>query len=137
MKEICYLSKADVWALAASWLCAFLVPPAGLVRINEGFYCGIVKSLEKRCRPQSISKPLYNLLILMLVWDPNNWPSVKEALQYTAWEPMQRWEQEKDNRTRREIEEVIQGPPNRAKRIRLLSPKENYILRLTTKESIL
>ncbi|KAH8743540.1 kinase-like domain-containing protein [Diaporthe sp. PMI_573] len=124
-KETCYSSKADVWALAASWLRAFLVPPAGLVRVNEGFHRGIVRSLEERCRLRSISEPLRDLLVSMLAWDPNDRPSVEEALQHAAWEPVRRWDQEKDDRRSREREEVIRGPPNGAKKVRLLSPEKD------------
>lgn len=124
-KETCYSSKADVWALAASWLHAFLIPPAGLVRVNEGFYRGIVKSLEERCRLRSISEPLRDLLLSMLAWDPNDRPSAEEALQHTAWEPVRRWEQERDDRRRREREEVVRGPADGAKKVRLLSPEKD------------
>ncbi|KAF3768447.1 hypothetical protein M406DRAFT_336913 [Cryphonectria parasitica EP155] len=110
-KETCYSSKADVWALAASWLRAFLIPPADLWR--KGAAYSVYTSLYIAC------------YLSMLAWEPDNRPSAEEALQHTAWEPLRRREQQRDDcRRRQREEEVMRGPADGAKKVRLLSPEK-------------
>ncbi|KAH8165107.1 hypothetical protein CIB48_g3129 [Xylaria polymorpha] len=121
-EEAPYSSKVDVWALAASWLRCFLVPPAGIVKVSEGIHRAIVKALEERCRLQVISEHLRNLLLSMLAWDPRDRPSVEDLLIHTAWEPLRRRGQEMDDRRRRDREEKMTTPADGVKKVRVLSP---------------
>lgn len=85
----CYSAKADIWALAASWLRAILIPPAGISRVSPGIYRNIVRALQER-RGRSVLEPLCDLLLSMMAWDPNERPTAEQALRHVAWEPLRR-----------------------------------------------
>ncbi|KAF3763531.1 hypothetical protein M406DRAFT_332019 [Cryphonectria parasitica EP155] len=122
--------KADVWALAVSWIYAFRadytpqqpgtldddpLQPAKVDRRPEhGLLCGVVKQILLEDR---ITQPFCHLLLSMLSWDSAARPSAAEALCHLAWEPL---------RIRKELEreDRIRTPSEGAKKVRLLSPED-------------
>lgn len=121
-EEDCYSSKADIWALAASWLRAFVVPPAGITKVSAGIHRVMIRTLAEQRRLGKISDPLHDLLSSMLAWNPEDRPSVEQALCHVVWEPLQVLKQQKDAHQRRR-RETIRG--DSTKKVRALSPERS------------
>ncbi|KAL7919510.1 hypothetical protein ACQKWADRAFT_300972 [Trichoderma austrokoningii] len=67
--------KLDVWAMAASWLYAFLRPPSEFrVEITDD-YEYIQQQLDVLGKDIPLPEPLINLLREMLAWDPQDRPT--------------------------------------------------------------
>lgn len=109
-------AKLDIWALAASWLFAFLCPPEGL-KINEWSYKTLQGSLDAQTKKGNINEPLAKLLHKMLAFEPQERPSAADALADEAWKPIK----EKNSRKRKRAE-MTNGNSD-GKRVRLLSPE--------------
>lgn len=113
--------KADIWALAASWLEAFAAVPNNIA-INAKSFRQILKTLDTLHQKGKITKPFHRLLLRMLAWNPEDRPTTAEALSHVAWAPVRREMELQEDHNRREREDRIQGPDNGAKKVRVLSP---------------
>lgn len=80
-------AKLDVWALAASWLYRCLNAPPDLM-VTQRSHASIQETLRRRNESGDIKGPLYRLFRRMLAWEPNDRPSVNEALEDEAWRPI-------------------------------------------------
>ncbi|KAH6606231.1 hypothetical protein Trco_005384 [Trichoderma cornu-damae] len=120
-KEALDRTKLDIWALGASWLFAFTVPPKN-TKMREQVYRGLQKTLDCYTDKGSITKPLAKLLRQMLAWEPHDRPSVTEALASDAWQTIKDEKQEEEDRRKRKRIEMIQGGNSGEKRVRVLSP---------------
>lgn len=116
-------SKTDIWALAASWLPAFVVVPSK-VRINQRTYRVMVKTVEDQHEKRKISAAFRTLLLQMLAWDPNDRPTAEEALAHDAWTPLLMERELRGERVRRERNRRIQDARlGGVKKVRILSPE--------------
>lgn len=113
--------KADVWALAASWLQAFAAIPSN-VATDARSYQRILKTLDALRSSGKITDTFQNLLLWMLAWSPEDRPSVAEAMSHEVWGPVIRRMESRKEISRRQREEMIQGPGDEAKKVRILSP---------------
>lgn len=120
-------TKVDIWALAASWLFAYIDPPDN-VRITEHDF-GICQSLDDLLKRDVISEPLFHLFRRMLSWKPEERPSAKKALADKAWESIREQVRAKsDKKKRRRVQEIQQhqskvGEP---KKVKVVSPNNDY-----------
>jgi serine/threonine protein kinase len=80
-------AKLDVWALTASWLYRCLNAPPDLM-VTQRSHASIQETLRRRNESGDIKGPLYCLFRRMLAWEPNDRPSVNEALEDEAWRPI-------------------------------------------------
>ncbi|KAK4169449.1 putative serine threonine protein kinase [Cladorrhinum sp. PSN259] len=119
-------AKTDIWALAASWLPAFVIVPSD-VRINKRTYRVMIKTVEDQHRKGKISTAFRNLLLKMLAWDPKDRPSAEEALDHDAWAPFLMERELRGERVRRDRNKRIQdaklGAVGGIKKVRVLSPE--------------
>ncbi|EHK23016.1 uncharacterized protein TRIVIDRAFT_230726 [Trichoderma virens Gv29-8] len=112
-------TKLDIWALAASWLWSFAVPPNNL-KIRKHTHESLMVMLDKMTKRGSIKKPLDRLLRQMLAFEPQDRPNATDALADEIWRPLRDEKQaEEDNRKRRRTE-MMNG--DGGKRVRVLSP---------------
>ncbi|KAM0261708.1 hypothetical protein ACHAQJ_002160 [Trichoderma viride] len=116
-------TKADIWALAASWLYAFATPP-DRIKITKGTYHTLCITLDAQNKNGSINDPLVALFRRMLAWEPKDRPSAREALASEVWEPVLEQERAiKDNKKRNRMElKRPQVDSRNNKRVRVLSP---------------
>ncbi|KAL7921793.1 kinase-like domain-containing protein [Trichoderma austrokoningii] len=115
-------TKADIWALAASWLLAFLRPPKNTT-INEDSYRTLQKSLDDQVERKKMSESLAELLRRMLAWDPQSRPSAQAALADKVWEPIVARMTEAEGDRKRKRKEKMKVPDGIDKRVRVLSPE--------------
>ncbi|KAK3996020.1 putative serine threonine protein kinase [Cladorrhinum sp. PSN332] len=119
-------SKTDIWALAASWLPAFVVVPSN-VRINQRTYRVMMKTVDDQHEKGKISGAFRNLLLKMLAWEPAERPTAEEALAHDAWAPFLMERELRGERVRRERNKRIQdaklGAVGGIKKVRVLSPE--------------
>lgn len=117
-----FTDKADVWALAASWMhalfradsdCDALLP----AKVDDKSGHELLLRLVKQMRSEgSITRPFCDLVLSMLSWDATARPSVSEALCHAAWESLL-------NRRQLDREDRMRVPQGMAKKVRLLSPE--------------
>ncbi|KAL7961722.1 hypothetical protein V8C34DRAFT_327103 [Trichoderma compactum] len=114
-------AKADIWALAASWLMTFQNSHNHFKRSKQP-YQKVKKTLDKLGQSKSSPPPLFmNLLRQMLALEPQKRPSATEALEDIAWEPTLRQKEEIENgKKRKRVEEPQQS--NRRVTFKRLSP---------------
>ncbi|KAL7940514.1 kinase-like domain-containing protein [Trichoderma barbatum] len=113
-------TKLDIWAMASSWLYAFAKPPNREIATKDTH-----KWLQGQLDRISKLKPLTNLLRKMLAWEPQDRPTVAEALASDAWQFVRTEKQKVEDKKKRKREAKMQS--DGAKRVRVLSPgKENY-----------
>ncbi|UKZ58334.1 hypothetical protein TrVGV298_012202 [Trichoderma virens] len=117
-------AKADVWALAASWLFAFVRPP-GSIKITPVSYQALQKTLDSQTKKGFINEPFAALLRQMLAWEPRDRPSAAELLADTIWESVLAHTRSVEDTKKRKRMENIQHSPNQTRRVRLLSPDVN------------
>ncbi|KAK1252831.1 hypothetical protein MKX08_004018 [Trichoderma sp. CBMAI-0020] len=91
--------KADVWALAASWLFAFLKVPESVQMDSEAYHTLRI-SVQEQVSKGSIQEPFVGLLRQMLAWAPQDRPSIVEALEHEVWQPF------KEDRKRKRLEGI-------------------------------
>ncbi|EHK43253.1 hypothetical protein TRIATDRAFT_285878 [Trichoderma atroviride IMI 206040] len=91
--------KADVWALAASWLFAFIRVPEN-VQMDHQAYRILRLSVESQASKGNIQEPFLGLLHQMLAWTPQDRPSIVEVLEHEVWQPF------KEDRKRKRLEGV-------------------------------
>ncbi|KAK4231492.1 putative serine threonine protein kinase [Podospora fimiseda] len=119
-------TKMDIWALAASWLPAFVVVPSN-VKINQRTYRVMIKTVEDQHQKAKITGAFRNLLLKMLAWDPEERPTGEEALAHDAWAPFLMQKELHGERMRRERNKRIQdaklGAIEGVKKVRVLSPE--------------
>lgn len=120
-------TKVDIWALAASWLFAFLRPPKGTT-ITKDTYRILQSSLDEQVKQKFISEPLAELLRRMLAWDPKNRSSARAALIDKVWEPIVAQMKEAEGDRKRKRKEKMQVPDGADKRVRVLSPDSDEYL---------
>ena len=125
-----YTTKADIWAIAASWLTAF-VHVVKDKAIDKRSYRALLKTLDAEHEKGKITGPFRSLLLRMLAWDPDDRPSVEDALAHEAWAPVKRRIELQENHDRRDREDRIRGPDNGVKKVRLLSPEAEPASRKT------
>ncbi|KUI66995.1 hypothetical protein VM1G_02473 [Cytospora mali] len=107
-EEIPYTNKADIWALAVSWLYAFK-RPSDVAEIEAS---AIVRAVQDIVLPDDLLS-LRGLWLQMLVPDPAGRSSVQEALAHEVWQKA------KGTKGEDETREPVGG----VKRVRLLSPE--------------
>ncbi|KAL7938178.1 hypothetical protein V8C35DRAFT_291131 [Trichoderma chlorosporum] len=90
-------AKADIWALAVSWLYALLDLPQN-ASIMEGLHHRLLTALGER-----IESSLMALIRQMLAWEPHNRPSAADALEHEAWVPFLKMGQAIDNNGKRKL----------------------------------
>ncbi|KAM0256148.1 hypothetical protein ACHAQJ_005125 [Trichoderma viride] len=118
-------TKLDIWALAASWLYAFLRPPSNFKVVTEHNHLQMQRQIDFRIKQISLSERFATLLRQMLAWEPQHRPSVVEALASDAWQPVWTEKQKKEDRKRRKRKAKMQS--DGVKRVRVLSPDtEDY-----------
>lgn len=115
-------TEADVWALAASWLCAFIQVPSN-IKITKTSYKTLCRSIDLQFKEGYIEEPLLALLLRMLAWEPRDRPSVQEALEDEAWESISVQKLAKLETERADIKrKLVEHHPENTKRARILSP---------------
>ncbi|KAL7931385.1 kinase-like domain-containing protein [Trichoderma chlorosporum] len=114
-------TKADVWALAASWLFAFVRPPSG-IKITEASYQVLHKTLSAQTENGLMKEPFAALIRKMLAWEPDDRPSATELLADISWESVLAHAQLIEDNKKRKRMEKMQLSPNQPRRVRLLSP---------------
>ncbi|KAK4190623.1 putative serine threonine protein kinase [Podospora australis] len=116
-----YDEKADVWALAASWLPAYVrIPPN--IKVDERTYRTMLKTIEDQYKKRKIKSTFRSLLLRMLAWGPEDRPTVAEALVHEAWAPVHEKRVQQEKQLRQEREDRIQRPEAGVKKVRILSP---------------
>ncbi|KAL7941248.1 kinase-like domain-containing protein [Trichoderma barbatum] len=116
-------TKADVWALAASWLFAFVQPPNN-IKITKASYQALRKTLESQTEKGLIRKSFATLLRQMLAWEPHDRPSAAELLIDEAWESVLIYAHSiEENKKRKQIEKMQHS--SQVRKVRLLSPSIN------------
>ncbi|KAL7934658.1 kinase-like domain-containing protein [Trichoderma chlorosporum] len=111
-------AKADVWALAASWLHAFVRPPENVCMDSETHrILGI--TIDAESRKGFIQQPLASLLHQMLAFRPQDRPSVVKVLEHELWQPFR----EDRKRKRQERIQAHSDESRKAKKVEVLSPE--------------
>ncbi|PKK50011.1 hypothetical protein CI102_7193 [Trichoderma harzianum] len=114
-------TKLDIWALAASWLFAFTVPPKNM-KITKQSFGGLKMTLDTQSKKGLIKEPLVKLLRQMLAWEPQDRPSAADALADEVWHPIRdKMQQEEDSRKRKRLD-MMKSVDGGDKRVRVLSP---------------
>ncbi|KAL6691243.1 kinase-like domain-containing protein [Trichoderma pleuroticola] len=114
-------TKLDIWALAASWLHAFTVPPKN-TKIKKQSYGGLKMTLDTQSQRGLIKEPLVKLLRQMLAWEPQDRPSAADALADQVWNPIRdKMREEEDTRKRKRLD-MMKSVDGGDKRVRVLSP---------------
>jgi serine/threonine protein kinase len=110
-------TKLDIWAIASSWIYAFGTPPNRKIATKDDhtWLQGQVNRLSK------LTSFTY-LLHKMLAWEPQDRPTVAEALASDAWHLVQTMKQEMEDEKKQKRKAEIQS--DGAKRVRVLSPSE-------------
>ncbi|KAL7958008.1 kinase-like domain-containing protein [Trichoderma compactum] len=99
-------TKLDIWALAASWLFAFTIPPNNM-KIRKQSYGGLKMTLDTQSKRGLIKEPLVKLLRQMLAWELQDRPSAADALADEAWDPIRdKMREEEDGRKRKRLDMV-------------------------------
>ncbi|KAL7903970.1 kinase-like domain-containing protein [Trichoderma velutinum] len=114
-------TKLDIWAIASSWLCAFVLLPTNL-KIKQQSYRVLQLTLDDQYRKGRIKEPLYKLLCRMLAWEPQDRPSAADALADEAWKPIRDKIQQDEISRKRRRAKIMEGCDSDAKKVRLLSP---------------
>lgn len=114
-------TKADIWALAASWLFAFVRPPNN-IKITKESYHTLQKTLDAQIKKGFIKDPFVTLLRQMLAWDPQQRPSATEALADKAWESVLAHKRSVEDKRKRKRAENTQHSSTQVRRVRVLSP---------------
>lgn len=114
-------TKLDIWALAASWLFAFTVPPNNM-KIRKQSYGGLKITLDTQSKKGLIKEPLVKLLRQMLAWEPQDRPSATEALADEVWNPIRDKLQEEEDSKKRKRLDMMKSVDSGDKRVRILSP---------------
>ncbi|KAL6856401.1 kinase-like domain-containing protein [Trichoderma novae-zelandiae] len=114
-------AKADIWALAASWLSAFFQLPSG-VKVTRDSYHELQKNIDTRAKKRLIKEPFATLLRRMLTWEPSDRPSAEELLADVAWQPVLARARSIEASKKRKRMERIHQSFTRPRRVRLLSP---------------
>ncbi|KAL7916759.1 kinase-like domain-containing protein [Trichoderma velutinum] len=114
-------TKLDIWALAASWLFAFTVPPKNM-KIRKQSYGGLKMTLDTQSKKGLIKEPLVKLLRQMLAWEPQDRPSAADALADEVWDPIRDKMQEEDDSRKRKRLDMMKSVDGGDKRVRVLSP---------------
>ncbi|KAM0512401.1 hypothetical protein ACHAPE_008850 [Trichoderma viride] len=110
-------TKLDIWAIATSWIYAFGTPPNWKIATKDNH-----KWLQDQVRRLSKSTPFIELLHKMLAWEPQDRPTVAEALASDAWHLVQTMKQEMEDQKTQKRKAEIQS--DGVKRVRVLSPRE-------------
>ncbi|PNP44479.1 hypothetical protein TGAMA5MH_03784 [Trichoderma gamsii] len=112
-------AKADIWALAASWLMTYLKSPSHTKRRTQP-HKKIEEILNKLGQSESSpSLPFMDLLRKMLALDPQKRPNATEALGHIVWEPILKQKTEIENRKKRKRDGELQQSDRRVKFKRL------------------
>jgi serine/threonine protein kinase len=114
-------SKADIWALAASWLFAFVRPPSN-IKITQESYHTLQKTLDNQSKKGFIPDPFATLLRQMLAWDPQDRPSAADALANETWGPVLTHGRSLEDDRKRKRMEKMQNSSTHTRRVRVLSP---------------
>ncbi|KAM0253301.1 hypothetical protein ACHAQJ_007355 [Trichoderma viride] len=118
-------AKADIWALAVSWLSA-LAGPQGNTNITENLYANLLRTLDKLGEEDLVEGPLVALIRKMLDWEPQNRPSAIDALNHEAWKPVLEQKQVMEEDRKRKRIDLMQHHKNKKsqkKKVGLLSPE--------------
>ncbi|KAL6820018.1 kinase-like domain-containing protein [Trichoderma camerunense] len=114
-------TKLDIWALAASWLFAFTIPPKNM-KIRKQSYGGLKMTLDAQSKRELIMEPLVKLLRQMLAWKPQDRPSAADALVDKVWDSIRdKLQEEEDTRKRKRLD-MMKSVDGGDKRVRILSP---------------
>ncbi|PTB63274.1 hypothetical protein BBK36DRAFT_22557 [Trichoderma citrinoviride] len=114
-------AKADIWALGASWLCAFFQLPSG-VKVTRDSYRVLQKNIDAQAKGRLIKEPFAKLLRKMLAWESTDRPGAEELLVDVIWQPaLARARFIEASKKRKRMEEIHQSF-TRPRRVRLLSP---------------
>ncbi|KAF3066625.1 hypothetical protein CFAM422_008732 [Trichoderma lentiforme] len=117
-------TKVDVWALAASWLFAFVRPPSG-IKITKASYQTLQKTLDTQIEKGFMKESFAALLRQMLAWEPHDRPTTTELLADPTWESVLAHAQSIEDNKKRKRMEKIQRSSSQGRRVRLLSPDVN------------
>ncbi|KAH6605372.1 hypothetical protein Trco_007079 [Trichoderma cornu-damae] len=113
-------AKGDVWALAASWLYAFILPPSTFKVATRQDHLQMQAQLDRQVRQNSSLEPFVALLRRMLAWEPQHRPSAAEALESDAWQSV--WADKQRTEERKKRKRTAQMRPDGVRRVRVLSP---------------
>lgn len=113
-------TKLDIWALAASWLYAFLKLPSNLTVVTKPHHLRLQGLLSNQVKKGYIKEPLGTLLCQMMAWEPQDRPTVTEALASDAWQSVLVERQTRADERKRKRKARIQSVG--ARRVRVLSP---------------
>ncbi|KAK1240356.1 hypothetical protein MKX07_004384 [Trichoderma sp. CBMAI-0711] len=114
-------AKADIWALAASWLSAYFQLPSG-VQVTRESYHSLQKNIDAQTKKRNFKGPFALLLRKMLAWEPADRPGAEELLADVIWQPvLARARSIESSRKRKRMERIHQSF-TRPRRVRLLSP---------------
>ncbi|KAL7792557.1 kinase-like domain-containing protein [Trichoderma ceciliae] len=112
-------TKLDIWALAASWLHAFIRIPSHFKVATKHDHCLLQGQISTKIKEYPSRQPFLALLYQMLAWEPHHRLSVAEVLASDAWQCIQ-VERQKSETKKRKQKDLMQSA--RVKRVRVLSP---------------
>lgn len=110
-------TKLDIWAIASSWIYAFGKPPNWKIATKDNH-----EWLQNQVNRLSKLSPIIDLLQKMLAWEPQDRPTVAEALASDAWHLVQTMKQEMEDQKTQKRKAEVQS--DGVKRVRVLSPRE-------------
>ncbi|EHK22556.1 uncharacterized protein TRIVIDRAFT_200858 [Trichoderma virens Gv29-8] len=114
-------TKLDIWALASSWLYAFATPKHGNI-VTSDTHRRLQGHLGKISEVYHHLAPFTALLRKMLAWDPQDRPTVTEALASDAWQLV--WTEKQKDEDKKKQKRKAKMQSDGAKRVRVLSPQE-------------